>query len=82
MSARIFKDEIMRAVLGPDAAGAKPADPVKLDALAGRLMEATTAYSTLRHKGYGSADTGLAATASAVPTASNPLRFLDLWASR
>jgi hypothetical protein len=46
-------------------------------------MEATTAYSTLRHKGYGEAGMGLAATAAKVPASINTLALLnDIWTSR
>lgn len=53
--ADIYRAEILRAVLGPNASELKVADPARLAQIAARLAESEAAHGILRAKGYGGA---------------------------
>jgi hypothetical protein len=67
---RTFRDEILRAVLGDTARGAKPANAARLNQLAENMASAAEAKSILCAKGHGSADMPMTALARNVPAAS------------
>lgn len=64
---RTFRDEILRAVLGPDAHKVKPANAARVNQLAEIMAGGAQAKAILCAKGYGSADLPLATIAGNVP---------------
>lgn len=63
----IYKAEILRAVFGPGAHGARVNDPHRLRQLAKRLADTEEAQSILRAKGHGSAGKSLLDIVRSVP---------------
>lgn len=65
---RIYRAEILRAVLGPGAHAAQAVDLPRLNQFVERLAECEQAHAILRAKGYGAPGTPLPLAASEVPT--------------
>lgn len=76
-TAHIYRAEILRAVLGPQAVAPKAHDLHRLNQLAERLADTEEAQSVLRAKGHGSAGMGLLEIVRSVPNeAGSMLRIL------
>ncbi|MBD8565041.1 hypothetical protein IFU01_12320 [Oxalobacteraceae sp. CFBP 8763] len=65
--ARIYRAEILRAVLGSGAHAAKAADLHRLNQIAEHLAECEEAQSMLRAKGHGGPGTSIVEMARQVP---------------
>lgn len=65
--ARIYRAEILRAVLGPGAHAAKAIDLHRLNKISEHLAECEQAQIILRAKGYGGAGLSLLDAARSVP---------------
>ena len=65
--ARIYRAEILRAVLGPGAAPAQAADLNRLNQIAERLAECEEVHGILRAKGHGRPGTTVVDSARMVP---------------
>jgi hypothetical protein len=67
MTAPIYRDDIIRAVMGERACDAKVADLARVDLYATLLAEGEEAKKILRANGYGQAGTSIVEVAKAVP---------------
>jgi hypothetical protein len=67
MTTQIYRDEIIRAVLGDRAHEGKVANMTRLTQIAERLAECESAQDILRKKGHGQAGTSIVDVAKAVP---------------
>jgi hypothetical protein len=65
--ARIYRAEILRAVLGPGAHAAKAADLHRLNQFAEHLAACEEAQTILRAKGHGGPSTSIVEAARQVP---------------
>lgn len=65
--ARIYRAEILRAVLGPGAHEAKVANIERLNQIAEHLMDCEDAKTILRSKGYGAAGMTFVEMARSIP---------------
>ena len=65
--ARIFRAEILRAVLGPDAGPAQAADLARLNQYAQHLADCHDAQEILRANGHGAAGMSVVDVARSVP---------------
>lgn len=66
--ARIYRAEIMRAVLGPKASELKAHDIARLNQIAERLADSELAQSALQAKGYGRSGASFVELVREVPT--------------
>jgi len=66
--ARIYRAEMLRAVLGPGAHPAKAADLHRLNQLAEHMAKCEEAQTILRAKGHGGPGTTIVEAARQVPT--------------
>ena len=66
-TARIYRAEMLRAVLGPGAHSAKAADLHRLNQLAEHMAASEEAQTILRAKGHGGPGTSIVETARQVP---------------
>ena len=71
--ARIYRAEILRAVLGPGAEPAQAADLARLNQIAERLAESEAVHGILRAKGYGSSGLALTQIVRDVPNNTHQL---------
>jgi hypothetical protein len=78
---RIYRDEMVRAVLGDKANETAVADPTKLDQLAEHMSDGAEANRILRARGYGAPGKSVADAARAVPESVRHLLH-DIWSSR
>jgi len=65
--ARIYRAEMLRAVLGPGAHSAKAADLHRLNQLADHMAECEEAQTILRAKGHGGPGVSIVESARRVP---------------
>jgi hypothetical protein len=78
---RIYRDEILRAVLGDKAHEVPVADQAKLDQLATHMADGMEANRFLRARGYGAPGKSVADAARAVPENVRQLLH-DIWSPR
>lgn len=78
--ARIYRAQILRAVLGPKWNELKAHDLTRLNQIAEHLVDCEDARSILRNKGHGTVDMTFAEMAASVP--GNVRRVLDRLFSR
>lgn len=79
--ARIYRDEILRAVIGEQANKVPVADQQKLDQLAEHMADGMEANRILRARGYGAPGKSVSDAARSVPENIRQLLH-DIWTPR
>lgn len=74
MTTQIYRDEIIRAVLGDRAHEGRVANPTRPTQIAEHLAECEAAHDILRKKGHGQAGTSIVDVAKTAPE--NPKQLL------